>query len=153
VAITSLFPSWQEFWTRGGPPDADVAPPAPFDEFIKRLRGDAAPPKLQGALSGTAASIEGRRHGDGMGRNARRGFVGALTAGVAAGGAMAAGGAAAGQAAGLGTPAAVTPPWTRSTSMMRPGSPSSCAAVASARRSCWTARSRASSASTPWSTP
>lgn len=43
----SLFPSWQEFWDRGGPPDADVAEPAPFDEFIQRLRRDSAAPKIK----------------------------------------------------------------------------------------------------------
>ena len=42
-----LFPSWQEFWARGGPPDADVAEPAPFNEFIKRMRRGAAPPRIR----------------------------------------------------------------------------------------------------------
>jgi hypothetical protein len=43
----SLFPSWREFWERGGPPDADVAQPAPFDEFLRRLRRDAVAPKVK----------------------------------------------------------------------------------------------------------
>jgi uncharacterized protein (TIGR02246 family) len=42
-----FFPSWREFWERGGPPDADVVEPAPFDEFIQRMRRDAAPPKIK----------------------------------------------------------------------------------------------------------
>lgn len=41
------FPSWREFWQRGGPPDTDVAEPAAFDEFILRLRRDAAPPRVK----------------------------------------------------------------------------------------------------------
>lgn len=43
----ALFPSWQEFWQRGGPPAADVAEPAPLDEFIKRLRRGAVAPRIK----------------------------------------------------------------------------------------------------------
>jgi len=43
----ALFPSWQEFWQRGGPPDADVAEPAPLEEFIKRLRRGAEAPRIK----------------------------------------------------------------------------------------------------------
>jgi hypothetical protein len=43
----ALFPSWQEFWQRGGPPAADVAEPAPLDEFIKRLRRGADAPRIK----------------------------------------------------------------------------------------------------------
>jgi hypothetical protein len=43
----SLFPSWNDFWERGGPPDADVAEPAPLDEFIKRLRRGVESPRIK----------------------------------------------------------------------------------------------------------
>ena len=33
-----FFPSWREFWTPGFTADADVAEPAPIDEFLARLR-------------------------------------------------------------------------------------------------------------------
>ena len=42
-----LFPSWKAFWARSGPPDGPVAEPAPFDEFIKRLRADAPMPSIK----------------------------------------------------------------------------------------------------------
>ena len=42
-----LFPSWKAFWARSGPPDGPVAEPAPFDEFIKRLRADAPTPSIK----------------------------------------------------------------------------------------------------------
>jgi len=42
-----LFPSWKAFWARSGPPDGPVAEPAPFDEFIKRLRADAPTPSVK----------------------------------------------------------------------------------------------------------
>lgn len=41
-----LFPSWKEFWARGGQPhDAPVAPPAPLDKFIETMRRGAPLPK------------------------------------------------------------------------------------------------------------
>ena len=42
-----LFPSWKAFWARSGPPDGPVADPAPFDEFIKRMRADAPAPSIK----------------------------------------------------------------------------------------------------------
>lgn len=42
-----LFPSWKAFWARSGPPDGPVANPAPFDEFIKRMRADAPAPSIK----------------------------------------------------------------------------------------------------------
>ena len=42
-----LFPSWKAFWARSGPPDGPVAAPAPFDEFIKRMRADAPAPSIK----------------------------------------------------------------------------------------------------------
>ena len=42
-----LFPSWKAFWARSGPPDGPLAEPAPFDEFIKRLRADAPMPSIK----------------------------------------------------------------------------------------------------------
>jgi SnoaL-like domain len=42
-----LFPSWKAFWARSGPPDGPVAEPAPFDEFIKRLRANAPMPSIK----------------------------------------------------------------------------------------------------------
>lgn len=42
-----LFPSWREFWERGGPPEGEVAAPAPFDEFIERMRRGAAAPVVK----------------------------------------------------------------------------------------------------------
>jgi ketosteroid isomerase-like protein len=33
-----FFPSWREFWERGPALEADVAVPAPLDEFLTRLR-------------------------------------------------------------------------------------------------------------------
>jgi hypothetical protein len=33
-----FFPSWREFWTPGFAADADVATPAPLDEFLTRMR-------------------------------------------------------------------------------------------------------------------
>jgi hypothetical protein len=43
----ALFPSWQEFWERGGPPDADVVEPARFDEFILRMRRGVESPRIK----------------------------------------------------------------------------------------------------------
>lgn len=34
----ALFPSWKEYWDRGGPSDGPVAPPAPLEEFIETMR-------------------------------------------------------------------------------------------------------------------
>ena len=42
-----LFPSWKAFWARSGPPDGPVADPAPFDQFIKRMRADAPAPSIK----------------------------------------------------------------------------------------------------------
>jgi hypothetical protein len=42
-----LFPSWKAFWQRAGAPDGPVAEPAPLDEFIKRMRGDAPGPSVK----------------------------------------------------------------------------------------------------------
>jgi hypothetical protein len=42
-----LFPSWKEFWMRGKDLDGPVPPPAPLEEFIKRMRRDAAPPSVK----------------------------------------------------------------------------------------------------------
>jgi len=42
-----LFPSWKAFWARSGPLDGPVASPAPFDEFIKRMRADAPAPSIK----------------------------------------------------------------------------------------------------------
>jgi hypothetical protein len=42
-----LFPSWKAFWARTGTPDGPVAEPAPFDEFIKRMRADASVPAIK----------------------------------------------------------------------------------------------------------
>jgi uncharacterized protein (TIGR02246 family) len=42
-----LFPSWKAFWARSGPPDGPVADPAPFDEFIKRMRANAPAPSIK----------------------------------------------------------------------------------------------------------
>jgi hypothetical protein len=42
-----LFPSWTEFWARAGAPEGPVAAPAPFDEFIKRMRADAPAPPIK----------------------------------------------------------------------------------------------------------
>ena len=42
-----LFPSWQEFWERSGPPDTPVPEPVPFDEFIARMRRGARDPSIK----------------------------------------------------------------------------------------------------------
>jgi hypothetical protein len=42
-----LFPSWKEFWTRSGAPEGPVAEPAPWDEFIKRMRAGAPAPSIK----------------------------------------------------------------------------------------------------------
>lgn len=42
-----LFPSWQEFWERSGPPDTPVPEPVPFDEFIARMRRGARGPSIK----------------------------------------------------------------------------------------------------------
>lgn len=47
-AFHALWPSWQEFWDN--PPGdnvAEVAAPAPIDEFLKTMRRDAAEPKIR----------------------------------------------------------------------------------------------------------
>jgi len=43
----SLFPSWAEFWARQGPSDSPVPEPAPFDEFIARMRREAQAPSIR----------------------------------------------------------------------------------------------------------
>jgi hypothetical protein len=41
-----LFPSWKEFWDRGGQPhDAPVADPAPFEKFLETMRRGHPLPK------------------------------------------------------------------------------------------------------------
>lgn len=41
-----LFPSWSDFWARGGEPhDGPVPPPAPFEGFIAAMRGGAPQPR------------------------------------------------------------------------------------------------------------
>ena len=42
-----LFPSWKAFWARAGAPEGPVAVPAPFDEFIKRMRAGAPAPAIR----------------------------------------------------------------------------------------------------------
>jgi hypothetical protein len=42
-----LFPSWKAFWARSGAPDGPVAEPAPFDEFIQRMRAGAPAPAIK----------------------------------------------------------------------------------------------------------
>lgn len=42
-----LFPSWRDFWARGGPPDGPVPEPAPLDQFLNRMRGGADTPKVR----------------------------------------------------------------------------------------------------------
>lgn len=42
-----LFPSWDRFWSRAGPPDAPVVAPAPLDQFLSRMRGEAALPGVR----------------------------------------------------------------------------------------------------------
>lgn len=41
------FPSWNAFWARNGAPEGPVPEPASADEFLKRMRADAAAPKVQ----------------------------------------------------------------------------------------------------------
>lgn len=43
-----LWPSWKQFWAN--PPrddEPEVAEPAPLDEFLKRMRGDAPEPRIR----------------------------------------------------------------------------------------------------------
>lgn len=42
-----LFPSWKEFWERGQDLEGPVPPPAPLEEFIKRMRRGAAAPQVR----------------------------------------------------------------------------------------------------------
>ena len=47
-AFHDLWPSWESFWDN--PPDADepeVAAPAPLDQFLSTMRGDAGEPKIR----------------------------------------------------------------------------------------------------------
>ena len=47
-AYHDLWPSWQSFWDN--PPDSDepeVAAPAPLDQFLNTMRGDAGEPKIR----------------------------------------------------------------------------------------------------------
>ena len=47
-AYHDLWPSWQDFWAN--PPDAqapEVAAPAPLEEFLRTMRGDATEPKIR----------------------------------------------------------------------------------------------------------
>lgn len=41
------FPSYDRFWNRDGAPDGPVPEPAPAEEFLKTMRGYAAPPKVK----------------------------------------------------------------------------------------------------------
>lgn len=34
----ALFPSWKEYWDRGGPEDGPLATPAPLEQFIETMR-------------------------------------------------------------------------------------------------------------------
>lgn len=43
----TAFPSWDAFWARSGGLDGPVPEPAPFDGFLKRMRGGAAAPKVR----------------------------------------------------------------------------------------------------------
>jgi uncharacterized protein (TIGR02246 family) len=43
----NYFPSWKEFWARAGDIGGPVPEPAPLGEFLKRLRGTAAPPRVR----------------------------------------------------------------------------------------------------------
>ena len=42
-----LFPSWETFWNRKGAPEGPVPAPAPFDEFLKTMRGTADAPRVK----------------------------------------------------------------------------------------------------------
>lgn len=42
-----LFPSWDAFWNRKGAPEGPVPAPAPFDEFLKTMRGSADAPRVK----------------------------------------------------------------------------------------------------------
>lgn len=42
-----LFPTWAEFWARGGAPDGPVPEPAPLDGFLRRMRRHAEAPKVR----------------------------------------------------------------------------------------------------------
>ncbi len=37
-AFHALFPSWKEFWARGGASEDPIAPPAPLERFIETMR-------------------------------------------------------------------------------------------------------------------
>jgi uncharacterized protein (TIGR02246 family) len=41
------FPSWKAFWAREGDAGGPVPEPAPLDEFLNRMRGPAAAPKVR----------------------------------------------------------------------------------------------------------
>jgi hypothetical protein len=43
----ALWPSWREFWARPASGAPQVAPPAPLDEFLVRMRRDAPDPKIR----------------------------------------------------------------------------------------------------------
>lgn len=42
-----LFPSWREFWERGRDLDSPVPPPAPLEEFVKRMRRGVTSPHVR----------------------------------------------------------------------------------------------------------
>lgn len=42
-----LFPSWDAFWSRDSAPEGPVPAPAPFDAFLKTMRGDAEAPRVK----------------------------------------------------------------------------------------------------------
>ncbi|MDT0577034.1 nuclear transport factor 2 family protein [Croceicoccus sp. F390] len=42
-----LFPSYAEFWERGGVPPGPVPEPAPLDQFLNRMRRGATAPKVK----------------------------------------------------------------------------------------------------------
>ena len=41
------FPSWDAYWSRAGAPEGPVPAPAPFDDFIKTMRGAGASVKVK----------------------------------------------------------------------------------------------------------
>lgn len=47
-AYHKIFPSWESFWSNPpGDNSPQVAAPAPLDQFLKTMRGDAADPKIR----------------------------------------------------------------------------------------------------------
>ena len=47
-AFHELFPSWEKFWSTSPDDDApQVAAPAPLEQFLKHMRGDAPDPRIR----------------------------------------------------------------------------------------------------------